>query len=112
MLRCLLIFSLIITLFSCKKDISNDGSWQNLKFSNDTVIFDTTFQSIGTTTKTLKVYNRSRADIYTDISLEENMQGSFRINVDGFSGNNFENIFIIVSIQLRYIVSKFFLKSL
>ena len=22
------------------------------------------------------------------------MQGSFRINVDGFSGNNFENIFI------------------
>ena len=94
MLRYLFIISLTILLFSCKKDISNDGSWQNLRFSNDTVIFDTTFQSIGTTTKTLKVYNRSRADIYTDISLEENMQGSFRINVDGFSGNNFENIFI------------------
>ena len=27
-------------------------------------------------------------------SLEENIKGSFRINVDGFSGNNFENIFI------------------
>ena len=94
MLRYLFIISLTILLFSCKKDISNNGSWQNLRFSNDTVIFDTTFQSIGTTTKTLKVYNRSRADIYTDISLEENMQGSFRINVDGFSGNNFENIFI------------------
>ena len=71
MLRYLFIISLTILLFSCKKDISNDGSWQNLRFSNDTVIFDTTFQSIGTTTKTLKVYNRSKADIYTDISLEE-----------------------------------------
>ena len=64
------IISLTILLFSCK-NISNDGSWQNLRFSNDTVIFDTTFQSIGTTTKTLKVYNRSKADIYTDISLPE-----------------------------------------
>ena len=89
MLRYLFIISLTILLFSCKKDISNDGSWQNLRFSNDTVIFDTTFQSIGTTTKTLKVYNRSRADIYTDISLEENMQGSFRINVDGFFRKQF-----------------------
>ena len=94
MLRYLFIISLTILLFSCKKDISNDGSWQNLRFSNDTIIFDTTFQSIGTTTKTLKVYNRSRGDIYTNISLEENTQGSFRINVDGLSGNNFENIFI------------------
>ena len=85
MLRYLFFICLTITLFSCKKDISNEGSWQNLRFSNDTIIFDTTFQSIGTTTKTLKVYNRSRGDIYTNISLEENTQGSFRINVDGLS---------------------------
>ena len=94
MLRYLFFICLTITLFSCKKDISNEGSWQNLRFSNDTIIFDTTFQSIGTTTKTLKVYNRSKADIYTDISLEENMQGSFRINVDGLRTKTSKQLYL------------------
>ena len=67
--------------------MENDQS-ATLHFSNDTIIFDTAFHSIGTPTQTLTIYNRNSFTVLTDISLNLINGGSFRMNVDGIAGNN------------------------
>ncbi len=89
-----IIFILITSIFffSCEKDIIENT--KPLEFSTDTIIFDTSFFSVGTPTKTLKVYNRNNAIIRTNINLISSNQGSFRINVNGVSGRSFNNVMI------------------
>ena len=60
---------LIILLFSCKKDIIDSNQTATLHFSTDTIIFDTTFHSIGTPTRTLIIYKHNGYTLLTDISL-------------------------------------------
>ncbi len=89
----IILISISIIIFSCKKDFNTSNRTANLHFSNDTVIFDTTFQSIGTSTKTLIVYNQNDFGIKTNVHLEASNYGSFRINIDGnpiSQGNNME----------------------
>ena len=71
--------------------MENDQS-ATLHFSNDTIIFDTAFHSIGTPTQTLTIYNRNNFTVLTDISLNLINGGSFRMNVDGVAGNNHNGI--------------------
>ena len=83
---------LIIFTYSCKKEqIPTDGS-ATLQFANDTIIFDTIFSSVGSVTKQLMVYNNNDYDITTNIRLGGNSAGNFRMNVDGESGNNIQNV--------------------
>ena len=85
---------LLIFTYSCKKEqIPTDGS-ATLQFSNDTIIFDTIFSSVGSVTKQLMVYNNNDYDITTNIRLGGNSAGNFRMNVDGESGNNIQNVTI------------------
>ena len=79
---------LITILFACKKDAIESNQSATLHFSNDTIIFDTAFHSIGTPTQTLTIYNRNNFTVLTDISLNLISGGSFRMNVDGVAGNN------------------------
>ena len=79
---------LITILFACKKDVLESNQSATLHFSNDTIIFDTAFHSIGTPTQTLTIYNRNNFTVLTDISLKLISGGSFRMNVDGVAGNN------------------------
>lgn len=100
---------LIFSLFaSCKKDSS--FSKDHLNFSADTVLFDTVFTTIGSTTKKFKIYNYNAFKI--DVEEIELMGGSsspFRINVDGVSGTVHENIeipgndslFVFVEVTLQ-----------
>jgi hypothetical protein len=83
---------LITILFACKKDVLESNQSATLHFSNDTIIFDTAFHSIGTPTKTLTIYNRNNFTVLTDISLNLINGGSFRMNVDGVAGNNHNGI--------------------
>jgi hypothetical protein len=63
-----------------------------LQFSLDTVYFDTIFTTIGTTTKSFRVYNpHSRFIKIEDIRLAGGDNSVFRINVDGQPGRQFEN---------------------
>ena len=71
--------------------MENDQS-ATLHFSNDTIIFDTAFHSIGTPTQTLTIYNRNSFTVLTDVSLNLINGGSFRMNVDGVAGNNHSSI--------------------
>jgi hypothetical protein len=62
-----------------------------LQFSLDTVYFDTIFTTVGTTTKSFRVYNpHARFIMIDDIRLARD-SSVFRINVDGKPGRQFSN---------------------
>lgn len=69
----------------CKKDtITSSG---HLNFSVDTLIFDTVFTTIGSTTQQFKIYNPDKRTVTIDeIQLAGGSSSPFRINVDGVSG--------------------------
>lgn len=78
----LYILLLAIGLASCQHDIvSNDAALQ-LTFSHDTLLFDTVFTTMGTSTKTVMVYNPNK----NAINIERVQMGEgkyFYINLDG-----------------------------
>jgi hypothetical protein len=87
-----------IILFSvlgsgCKKDIANGG--ETLTFSEDTVLFDTVFTTIGSATRQFKIYNPSNNEVnISSIMLAGGNQSKYRINIDGLPGIAFSNISI------------------
>lgn len=87
----------IILFFSCKKenDILNSSNNFSLSFSKDTLLFDTVFTTVGSATRSFKVYNNSSQDvILNSISLAKGLESPFRLNVDGESGNDINDVFI------------------
>ena len=87
-----LIFSIVLWS-SCRNDFETVPSTGNLEFSQDTIYLDTVFTNIGSSTRTLKVYNRSNDDItIPTIRLGEGDASNYRLNVDGIPGKIFENI--------------------
>ncbi|MFN8241265.1 MAG: choice-of-anchor Q domain-containing protein [Bacteroidales bacterium] len=69
---------------SCEKNIN--GGRTDISFSEDTISFDTVFTTIGTTTRELRVYNKSGSALVIDeIALEGSASSKFRINIDGES---------------------------
>ena len=80
---------LAITLSSCRQDFVFEASKGDLRFSKDTVYLDTVFTNIGSSTYTLKVYNRSNKDIkIPTIQLGKGQQSKYRMTVDGMTGDN------------------------
>ena len=77
---------------ACQKDILNTSPDIKLSFSNDSLIFDTVFTSLGSATHRLLVYNPSRSKIrISDIRLEKGENSDFRINIDGTAGFDKKN---------------------
>ena len=91
--RIILPLLVILSLSACKRDFFAESGPGELQFSADTIIFDTLFTSVGSTTQTLKVYNRNNNSVtISSIFLANlNSEGVYRINVDGFPGTNTEN---------------------
>lgn len=76
-----------ITLSSCREDFVFQDSNGRLAFSKDTIYLDTVFANIGSSTYTLKVYNRSNTDIkIPTIKLAKGVGSKYRITVDGMTG--------------------------
>ncbi|HKC69200.1 MAG TPA: hypothetical protein VKG26_13270 [Bacteroidia bacterium] len=85
-----LFFSFFI---SCKKDkvITTPGA--KLTFSQDSVLFDTVFTSIGSTTKLFRVHNPNNGNVnISSIRLARGNASYYRLNVDGVAGKSFSNI--------------------
>lgn len=81
----LIAFTLSFT--ACIKDdkIDTDSSIK-LSFSEDTVLFDTVFTTIGSATQVFKVYNPSQNKIkISSIHLGKGTDSPYRFNVDGIS---------------------------
>lgn len=80
---------------SCRKDLLIEDSSARLEFSDDTVIFDTVFTTIGSVTKYLKVYNRHNRSIkISSIRIASGNLSSFRMNVDGVPATNATEIIL------------------
>lgn len=77
------------------EEISFDTSAQ-LRFSQDTVFFDTVFTSLGSITKRFRVYNDAEnAVVISSISLQEEGESNFSIFANGLAGPNIENVRIL-----------------
>lgn len=87
----LIILAPLLWLNNCKKEQA--ASVQNLQFSTDTLTFDTAFTTLGTATRSFKVFNKQNTKITIDKVRLAGLQGNqFRINVDGVSGNEINNV--------------------
>ena len=85
------LFTLFLT--SCRNDFEFEPSSGGLGFSRDTVYLDTVFSNIGSSTYTLKVYNRSNKDIsIPSIRLAQGEASKYRLMVDGLAGKSFNNV--------------------
>ena len=91
---------LFIALFSiywtsCQKELLSSDPSLRLNFSTDTMMFDTIFTTIGSSTRLFKVYNRNKYDLnISSIKLAGSSSSPFRINIDGEPTNHAQNVYI------------------
>lgn len=88
---CLAIFVGII-FSACRKDETLFTGNANLKISTDTLFFDTVFTTIGSATRFIKIFNNESDPIEVNIRLEKGSESFFRMNADGYQGDDLENI--------------------
>lgn len=91
----LALLSLVFTLIfsSCRKDELLTASSAKLDFSTDSVLFDTVFTTIGSTTKIFRIYNRHvRPMNISRIFLATGPASPFKLNVDGISGKSITDV--------------------
>lgn len=81
---------LALTMPSCHRNNNVDGV--KLDFSMDTVMFDTVFTTITSSTRTFTVRNTTGAPVEVDIALAGGKQSYYSINVDGEAGTEFRNV--------------------
>ena len=88
-----LIIGIFAGFFSCEgPDILIDPD-AKLRFSSDTVYFDTIFTTIGSTTKQLRVYNHFDQPLkISSILLAGGQESVFRLNIDGIPENSASDI--------------------
>ena len=84
----------LVMLFgaSCKKQrmLTTGGV---LKFSVDTLKFDTVFTAAGSYTNWVLIYNPQNEEVtLSSVRLQNGANSYFHLNVDGFKGNNVPNI--------------------
>ena len=74
----------IASFIACEPDEPITDPSAKLEFSRDTLTFDTVFTTIGSATRSFKIYNRHNRPItISSIILNGGESSQFRINVDG-----------------------------
>ena len=77
-----IIILVLLGMVSCRQDMVSNDPTLKLVFSHDTMLFDTVFTAMGSSTKQLKVYNPNpNALCIEQVSMREGKY--FRINLDG-----------------------------
>ncbi len=109
LLQILLVAIVAISLFSCEDEGYLSSPDAQLQFSVDTVMFDTIFTTIGSTTQNLKIYNPYNENILISrIRVAGGDFSNFRLNVNGESSNEVyevevparDSIFIFVEVTI------------
>ena len=79
-----LLITTVLALAGCRKDEFNTDPGFSLTFSADTVMFDTVFTSIGSSTRSLVIRNKGNSKInISKIILARGKASPFRLNIDG-----------------------------
>ena len=103
----LLIFFIVflVITFSCRKEEFITDSGTKLSFSVDTVMFDTVFTTIGSTTKRFKIYNKYNKTIsVSSIYLANGNSSNFRLNIDGQQSNSVSDVEVLANDSLYIFV--------
>jgi hypothetical protein len=109
LLHIAIVISLLSSLFSCEDEGYLNSPDAQLLFSRDTVMFDTIFTTIGSTTQHFKVYNPYDEDILISrIRVANGDLSNFRLNISGIMGNEsydvvipaHDSIFIFVAVTV------------
>ena len=96
---------MVIAISSCRNDFEFSDSNGKLGFSQDTVFLDTVFSTIGSSTRTFKVYNNSNQDIVIPtVGLALGNNSKYRLAVDGVPGQVFENVELLANDSLYVFV--------
>lgn len=108
----LLLFLMLLFLFaSCEKEEEITAELgAKLSFSTDSILFDTVFTSVGSTSRRLKIYNpNEKAILISKIKLSGSNSSAFSLNINGqaasalnllkLNGKDSMNVFIKVNIN-------------
>lgn len=89
---------LSFSFISCKKDKLLTDPSARVSFSQDSVLFDTVFTTIGSATRQIRVRNLNSQKInISSVRLEQGASSPFIMNVDGISGKEVTNVEILAN---------------
>jgi len=89
----ILIISLLIIFFSCRKDSFITSADARITISADTLKYDTIFVTAGSTYRTLKIINENNQKLrLSSLKLRGGAGSAFKMNVDGIAGSQFSNL--------------------
>ncbi len=90
---CLLLVFIVSNFSFCKKDKLIKDTGAKVEFSQDSVLFDTVFTTIGSSTQNIRIRNKHDQKInISSIQLQGGSASQFIINVDGAKGTSFSDI--------------------
>lgn len=105
----MIILLTLVFAYSCEDEKYVSSSDAKLLFSVDTVMFDTIFTTIGSSTQHLKVYNPySQAVLVSSIRLAGSSESKFRLNINGIPSDEMldveipanDSIYIFVEVTI------------
>ena len=86
-------FLLSAIIFSCKKESFITSPQAKLYTSADTLSYDTVFTSVGSVTQSFKIFNNNNQKLrLSQVKLSGGASSAFKINIDGTSANEVDNI--------------------
>lgn len=89
----MIILLTMLLVYSCEDEKYVSSSDARLLFSVDTVMFDTIFTTVGSSTQHLKVYNPySQTVLISSIRLAGNSKSKFRLNINGIPSDEMLDI--------------------
>ena len=88
-----LFISVLLLLFSCRKDSFITSPDARVSISADTLKYDTLFVTAGSTYRTLKIINENDQKLrLTSLKLMGGASSAYKMNVDGVAGSQFSNL--------------------
>ncbi len=89
----MLIWLTFLGLSGCLDDSISTDSSLRIEISTDTLLFDTVFTTIGSTTKSFRIINPNTENLSIKrLKLANQAGASYRLNVDGIAGTDFSDI--------------------
>jgi len=89
----IIIITLLTSFFACEREFVYRGGEEGLILSTDTVMFDTIFTAIGSTTHNFLIYNPYDEDMSIEgIELSGGEDSPFRLNINGFAENELADV--------------------
>ena len=82
MRRWLIVLAVAVSFIACREEQINDDPSLRLAFSKDTVVFDTVFTDIGSSTLQFMVYNPNANAVKIE-RIWQDQAAEFKVNIDG-----------------------------